>query len=37
MSHKLATKDIDVQNKAERDFEHIDFGKTFSTLKKMAV
>ncbi|MCW3108605.1 MAG: hypothetical protein JWQ09_3111 [Segetibacter sp.] len=37
MSNILATKDVDVQKKAQDDFEHIDFGKTFSTLKKVAV
>lgn len=37
MSHILETKDVDVQEKAQRDFEHIDFGKTSSTLKKVAV
>lgn len=37
MSHILETKDVDVQEKARRDFEGIDFGKTSSTLKKVAV
>lgn len=37
MSAILKTKDVDVQEKAQRDFEDIDFGKTSSTLKKVAV
>jgi len=37
MSAILKTKDIDVQEKAERDFEDIDFGKISSRLKKVAV
>lgn len=37
MSHILETKDVDVQDKAKKDFEDIDFGKTSSTLKKVAV
>ena len=37
MSVILKTKDVDVQEKAKRDFEDIDFGKTSSTLKKVAV
>lgn len=37
MSHILETKDVDVQDKAMKDFEDIDFGKTSSTLKKVAV
>lgn len=37
MSAILKTKDVDVQEKAKRDFEDIDFGKTSSTLKKVAV
>lgn len=37
MSNILETKDIDVQEKALRDFEEIDFGKVSSTLKKVAV
>jgi len=37
MSHLLNTKDVDVQSKAARDFEEIDFGKISSTLKKVAV
>lgn len=36
MSHILETKDVDVQDKAKKDFEDIDFGKTSSTLKKVA-
>lgn len=37
MSNILQTKDIDVQEKAIRDFRDIDFGRTSSTLKKVAV
>jgi hypothetical protein len=37
MSAILKTKDIDVQEKAERDFEDIDFGKVTSRLTKVAV
>lgn len=37
MSAILNTKDVDVQEKAARDFEDIDFGKVSSTLKKVAV
>lgn len=37
MSNILQTKDIDVQEKAIRDFKDIDFGRTSSTLKKVAV
>lgn len=37
MSNILETKDIDVQEKAKRDFDKIDFGKISSTLKKVAV
>ncbi|PQJ78433.1 ATP-binding protein [Polaribacter porphyrae] len=37
MSAILKTKDIDVQEKAERDFEDIDFGKISSRLTKVAV
>lgn len=37
MSHILHTKDIDVQEKAEKDFEGIDFGKYTSSLKKVAI
>ena len=37
MSNILETKDVDVQEKAKRDFEEIDFGRTSSSLKKVAV
>ncbi len=37
MAHVLETKDIDVQEKASRDFEEINFEKVNSTLKKVAV
>lgn len=37
MAHILETKDIDVQEKARRDFEEISFGKISSTLKKVAL
>jgi len=37
MAHILETKDVDVQIKAQHDFAHIEFGKTSSTLKKVAV
>lgn len=37
MSNILATKDVDVQEKAKRDFDNIDFGKGSSTLKKVAI
>jgi hypothetical protein len=37
MSTILKTKDVDVQEKAQRDFEEIDFSKTSSTLKKVAL
>jgi len=37
MSAILQTKDIDVQEKAQRDFDDIDFGKTNSRLTKIAV
>ena len=37
MSTILSTKDVDVQEKAARDFEDIDFGRVSSTLKKVAV
>lgn len=36
MSAILNTKDVDVQEKAARDFEDIDFNKVSSTLKKVA-
>jgi hypothetical protein len=34
MSAILRTKDVDVQEKASKDFAEIDFGKISSTLKK---
>jgi hypothetical protein len=37
MANILETRDIDVQEKAKRDFEDIDFGKTNSRLKKVAI
>jgi hypothetical protein len=37
MSNILSTKDVNVQEKAKRDFEEIDFSKVSSTLKKVAV
>lgn len=37
MSNILETKDVDIQEKAQRDFEDIDFTKTSSSLKKVAV
>lgn len=37
MSAILKTKDIDVQEKAQRDFDDIDFGKANSRLTKVAV
>jgi len=37
MSAILKTKDVDVQEKATKDFEEIDFGRTSSTLKKVAL
>jgi len=37
MSNILHIKDVDVKEKAQRDFEDIDFGKVSSTLKKVAV
>ena len=37
MANILETKDIDVQEKAARDFEDIEFGKISSSLKKVAV
>lgn len=37
MANILQTKDIDVQEKAKRDFEDINFNKVSSTLKKVAV
>jgi len=37
MANILQTKDIDVQEKAKRDFEDINFNKVSSTLKKVAI
>jgi uncharacterized protein YihD (DUF1040 family) len=37
MSAILQTKDVDVQEKASKDFAEIDFGKISSTLKKSAI
>ena len=37
MSAILEVKDVDVQEKASKDFEGIDFGRTSSTLKKVAI
>lgn len=37
MANILQTKDIDVQEKAQRDFEDISFIKVSSTLKKVAI
>ncbi len=37
MSNLLETRDIDVQEKAMRDFKEIDFGRVSSTLKKVAI
>lgn len=37
MSHILETKDKGVEEIARRDFEEVDFGKTTSTLKRVAV
>jgi hypothetical protein len=37
MSQILETKDIDVQAKAKKDFEDIEFNKISSTLKKVSV
>ena len=37
MSNILHTKDINVQEKAAKDFEEIDFGKYSSSLKKVAI
>ena len=37
MANILQTKDIDVQEKAQRDFEDISFNKVSSTLKKVAI
>lgn len=37
MSNVLKLKDVDVKKVADRDFSEIEFGKTFATLKKVAV
>lgn len=37
MSSVLEIKDVDVHEKASKDFEEIDFGRTSSTLKKVAI
>jgi hypothetical protein len=37
MSAQLKIKDVDIQEKASRDFAEIDFGKISSTLKKVAI
>lgn len=37
MSNIINTKDINVQEKISRDFEKIEFGRTSSTLKKVAI
>lgn len=37
MSNILATKDIDVQEKAEKDFAEIDFNRISSSLKRVAI
>jgi hypothetical protein len=37
MSAILKTKDVDVQEKASKDFAEIDFGKISATLKKVSV
>lgn len=37
MSSVLKVKDVDVQEKASKDFEEINFGRTSSTLKKVAI
>jgi len=37
MSNVLNVKDVDVQEKAKKDFDEIDFSKVSSTLKKVAV
>lgn len=37
MSNLLQTKDIDVQEKAQRDFADIDFNKVSSSLKRVAI
>lgn len=37
MANILETKDVDVQEKAKKDFADIDFGRTSSSLKKVAI
>jgi len=37
MANILETKDVDVQEKAKKDFAEIDFGRTSSSLKKVAI
>jgi hypothetical protein len=37
MSAQLKIKDVDVQEKASRDFAEIGIGKTSSTLKKFTL
>jgi len=37
MANILETKDIDVQEKAKKDFAEIDFNKTSSSLKRVAI
>ena len=37
MSAVLEVKDVNVQEKASKDFEEINFGRTSSTLKKVAI
>jgi hypothetical protein len=37
MSHILEVKDIDVQEKAQKDFSDIEFNKMSSSLKKVAI
>lgn len=37
MSNILETKDVDVQEKAKKDFEEINFGRVSSSLKKVAI
>jgi hypothetical protein len=37
MSNILEIKDVDLQDKVQKDFEEIDFGRTNSSLRKVAV
>ena len=37
MSAQLKIKDVDIQEMASKDFADIDFGRTFSTLKKVPI